>query len=522
MAGIKTSLAINTVLSQTLAMTPQLQQAIRLLQLSTLELNQEIQAAIDSNPLLELDEKDINSNFESLEALEDYNNKDNSDFDPFDNDASINVSDVSLNSDIYENDNSDRIIDTSNLLNINNENSSIKDNSNFDTNYTSQSKKNISIDNDDVFEGETTETLFDHLMFQLNCTSLTGADRDIAVAIIDGIDDSGYLKESLDEILKLIQKKYPNTEIQDIKTIQKLIQNFEPLGVGSSSIQEFLIFQLKDKEFPQNAEFMQLMCTKILTDYFDLLLKKDFKTLCQKLHTRDKILKLAINYIQSLKPRPNDLIFSEKNNYIIPDVIVYKDEDNKYVVRLNDNASPKVKLNEEYRALSNSAKNIRDKEFFKKNLQEANWFIQSINKRNDTLFKVASCIVEHQQDFFEYGESAMKPLALKNVAEQIEMHESTVSRITTEKYILTPRGTFELKYFFSSQLNTESGDSASSTAIRSLIKQFINEEDKKKPLSDSKLSAMLKDHGMVVARRTVAKYRESLGIEPSSQRKQLL
>jgi RNA polymerase sigma-54 factor len=253
----------------------------------------------------------------------------------------------------------------------------------------------------------------------------------------------------------------------------------------------------------------------------DLLGNRDYRTLARKTRLKESDLKEVLDLIQQLEPRPGNGIIQSESQYVIPDVSVVK-KGTKWVVELNPDSAPRIRVNEAYAAMARNARSSTDTQFIRSHLQEAKWFIKSLESRNDTLLKVASCIVEQQQGFFEYGEEAMKPMVLNDIAEAVEMHESTISRVTTQKYMHTPRGIFELKFFFSSHVNTEGGGECSSTAIRALIKKLVTAENPAKPLSDSKIADLLAEQGIMVARRTIAKYRESLLIPPSNQRKRLV
>lgn len=502
MAGIKGTLQLRTAQTQTLAMTPQMQQAIRLLQLSTLELSQEIRQTVDLNPLLEMDESQNSAQVESLETLAEQEN-DSHDYDPFDNDSSIHVSEI-------ESDGRSLHLDApsaSDAATPRGENPT-----------DIRARRSLSVDQDSVYEGETSETLYDHLMWQLNLSPLQGRDRAIAEAIIDGIDDSGYLRESLDDILAAASQLYPELTMDEVDAVLKLVQRYDPPGVGARGVQECILLQLR--ELPPDTPGREVALS-MAEDYFHLLSVRDYRTLRQRLSISEDELKEAGGLIKSLNPRPGHFAIREKADFVIPDVVVFRNKDGSYGVELNQRAMPSVRLNEKYCSLAEHAATERDRQFFKSHQQEANFFLKSIEQRNTTLLKVSECIVRHQQDFMEHGESCMHPMVLKSVAEEIDMHESTISRITTEKYMHTPRGTFELKYFFSSSVTTDDGGAASSTAIRAHIKEQIARENTRKPLSDSQLVEILKQKGFVVARRTVAKYRESLGIAPSSQRKEL-
>ena len=615
MAGLRNALQIRTTQSQILTMTPQLQQAIRLLQLSTLDLRQEIQATLESNPLLEIDESIANANMESLDAIADQERKANDSevYDPFNDDASYQGTDIDMaginehndllnTADILNQDSSmhpgdqgsndlqmqdvgdgkngafadsdrdstdpsadlsdysveadalsmsdteylDMASDLAQVEHIE-ERTDLKDltkpdkiaeaamdpgetstQENYDTmaredNYSAKSRtKGAALDDDNIYEGETRESLRDHLLWQLDCSPIKGADRLMAEIIIDGIEDSGYLTESLEDILPQVQASYPQASMDDLGVVLKLIQSYDPLGVGARSVQECLMIQLRDqmRKAPKNQDLK--LAYEVVSKYLDLLSNHDYRGLCSKLGIKEEGLKRINEIIVALNPRPGHGAVKEKADYIVPDVLVVKDKNGDYDVVLNPDALPKVRLNERYKSLVCYARNQREKEFFKSNLQEANWFIQSIAKRNDTLLKVAKCIVEHQKGFLDYGEHRMEPLVLNDIAQEIEMHESTISRVTTEKYLFTARGTFELKYFFSSHVSTENGGTASSTAIRAEIKTLVAQENPRRPYSDNQIASLLKEKGFCVARRTIAKYREALGIGSSSQRKRLI
>lgn len=561
MAGLRNVLQIRQAQTQTLTMTPQLQQAIRLLQLSTLELRREIQQTMDSNPLLEIDESTANSNMESLEALADQerSSADNDTFDPFSNDNQ--GSDIQFDNGLSQ---SGDNLSVSNMLNTDNDPHDIRDAVSFDEgqisdfdhaadtlseavpmaegiqdpgigstethpdsimredNYSagSRSRNQIS-DEDSVYEGETEQSLKDHLLWQLDCSPLQGRDRLIAEAVIDAVDDSGYLSEDLENILAIVQKEWPDTTIRDVEIVLKLVQHYDPLGVAARNVQECLLIQLNEKAKTDDSNELKL-AQFVVGNLLHLLSNHDYRTLCSRLAIKEDMLKRINDIIVSLNPRPGNGAVQTRTDFVIPDVLVYKNADGEYDVMLNPDALPKIRLNEQYRTLAGHARDEREKEFFKSNLQEANWFIQSIAKRNDTLLKVSKCIVEHQKAFLDHGEHRMEPLVLNDIATEIDMHESTISRVTTEKYLYTPRGTYELKYFFSSHVSTESGGHASSTAIRAEIKTLVASENPRRPFSDNQIANLLKEKGFCVARRTIAKYREALGIGSSSQRKRLI
>ncbi|MEH0666758.1 RNA polymerase factor sigma-54 [Vibrio scophthalmi] len=487
-------------LGQQLAMTPQLQQAIRLLQLSTLDLQQEIQEALDSNPLLEVEEANDEVNVEEKNRTEEKESR---------NEASDSDSAEPEFSEVEPQDSSEMI-----------EKSEISNELEIDTTWDDVYSANtgstgLAVDDDmPVYQGETTQSLQDYLVWQLDLTPFSDTDRTIALALIDAIDDYGYLTVSPQDILDSFDNE--EIEIEEIEAVRKRIQQFDPLGVGSVNLQDCLLLQLAT--FPEETPWLA-EAKKVLTDHIDQLGNRDYKLIIKETKLKEAELKETLALIQQLDPRPGSRIAEDHAEYVIPDVSVYKDH-GKWVVTINPDSVPRLKVNQQYAALGKG--NSADSQYIRTNLQEAKWLIKSLESRNETLLKVAKCIVEHQHDFFEYGEEAMKPMVLNDVALAVDMHESTISRVTTQKYMHTPRGIFELKYFFSSHVSTDNGGECSSTAIRALIKKLVAAENSAKPLSDSKIAALLADQGIQVARRTIAKYRESLGIAPSSQRKRLL
>ncbi|UAA38469.1 RNA polymerase factor sigma-54 [Paraneptunicella aestuarii] len=485
--------------SQQLTMTPQLQQAIRLLQLSTLDLRQEIQEALDANPLLEIEEHDHNSS---------------------DNENDFDSQLEKLNGDDYPDTSSDSM-DTSDVL----ESASMPDelpvDSTWDEYYSASSAPAPSpissgSDDDYVYQGETVDSIQDHLLWQMRLTPFSETDEAIAIAIIDAVDDSGYLKISSEEILQGLDLE--DVELEEVECVRKRIQWFDPVGCASHTPQECLLVQLS--QFKDDTPWLK-EARDILKNFSDLLMSKDFRTLMRKAKLKEEQLREVLRLLQTLNPHPGSEINPQQPDYIIPDVSVSK-KNGRWMVELNPDSVPKLNINQQYAAMSKSAKSSNDSQFIRNHVQEARWFIKSIESRNETLLKVANCIVQQQQGFFEHGPEMMKPMVLNDVAEMVDMHESTISRVTTQKYMHTPRGIFELKYFFSSHVATENGGECSSTAIRALIKKLVAAENQAKPLSDSKIAELLADQGIMVARRTIAKYRESLSIPPSNQRKSLL
>jgi RNA polymerase sigma-54 factor len=360
------------------------------------------------------------------------------------------------------------------------------------------------------------DSLQDKLYWQLNLTKLVDSDREMATAIIDAVLPSGFLSLTPEDIFENLPAEL-DVEFEEFEAVRKLIQLFEPTGVASKGLQECLLVQLN--QMPNNTPFVN-DAKLIISRYLNLLGNHDYAQLSRRTRFKEGRLRETVDLIQSLTPQPGDAVDNNDTEYIAPDVYVKK-EQNAWTVELNGDCSPKLRINNEYASLIKRADNSNDNNFLKDNLQEARWFIKSLHSRNETLLKVASKIIEHQRGFLEHGEEAMKPLILADIANEVEMHESTISRVTTRKYMLTPRGIFELKYFFSRHVSTDSGCECSSTAIRAMIKKLISQEQSKKPLSDNKITQLLADSGIKVARRTVAKYRESMNIPPSNERKRL-
>ncbi|MBV1872320.1 MAG: RNA polymerase factor sigma-54, partial [Gammaproteobacteria bacterium] len=304
----------------------------------------------------------------------------------------------------------------------------------------------------------------------------------------------------------------------EVVAVLHRIQQFEPPGVGAQNLQDCLLIQLR--QLPEDTKWRD-EAILIIAEHIELLGNRDFNQLIRRSKLKEEKLKEVLRLIKTLSPQPGQAISTSHAEYVIPDVIVTK-KNERWRVELNPAVAPRIRINSGYASLVRRADNSADNSFLRDNLQEARWFIKSLQSRNETLLKVSTRIVEHQQGFFEYGEEAMKPLVLHEIAESVEMHESTISRVTSNKYMHTPRGVFELKYFFSSHVSTESGGECSSTAIRAIIKKLIAAENPKKPLSDNKITGILKEQKINVARRTIAKYREALSIPPSNERKRLI
>lgn len=477
-------------LGQHLTMTPQLQQAIRLLQLSSLELQNEIQEVLDSNLMLEAaDDADSEAGGGAEENRPNEHPEGSSE-------GSLELQ----SSDIPE----DLPVDSA-WEDI------------YDTPPPSSAPASGDADSREFeIAQNVTEDLRTHLAWQLNLTPLSEIDHMIAETIIDSINDDGFLTTTLEDIHQSLPDGL-DIELDEIEAVLHRIQNFEPVGVGARNLRESLLIQLA-----QNGDnsLLKQRAQELMTDYFDFLGNRDYTQIMRRMKISQDELKEILLLIQSLNPRPGSQVSEANPEYIVPDVFVRKVK-GRWRVELNLESSPRLRINAHYANLIKQANNSSDSTYLKNHLQEAKWFLKSLNSRNETLLKVASSIVEKQRAFLEYGEEAMKALVLHDIAEEVDMHESTISRVTTKKYMHTPRGIYELKYFFSSHVNTASGGECSATAIRALIKKLIAAENTQKPLSDSKIAEILSDQGINVARRTVAKYREAMAIPPSNERKRL-
>ena len=491
-------------------MTPQLQQAIRLLQLSTLDLQQEIQEALDSNPMLEREEdgddfENSDPMAESIEKKSDSPSNDSPEHSEADNHYEEPINTVE---NLEEGDWGDRI---PNELPV--------DTAWEDIYQTSASSLPSNDDDEWDFTTRTSsgESLQSHLLWQLNLAPMSDTDRLIATTLIDCINPQGYLDETLEEVLESFDPEL-EIELDEIEVVLRRIQQFEPAGIGARDLRECLLLQLR--QLPERTEWLS-EAIRLVSDHLDILGGRDYSLLMRRMKLKEDELRQVIDLIQTLNPRPGSQIEAGEPEYVVPDVIVRK-HNGRWLVELNQEAMPRLRVNAQYAGFVKRADSSADNTFMRNQLQEARWFIKSLLSRNETLMKVATQIVEHQRGFFEHGDEAMKPLVLHDIAEAVGMHESTISRVTTQKFMHTPRGIYELKYFFSSHVSTAEGGECSSTAIRAIIKKLVAAENQKKPLSDSKIAGLLEAQGIQVARRTVAKYRESLGIAPSSERKRLM
>jgi len=484
--------SIQLRLGQHLTMTPQLQQAIRLLQLSTLELKQEIQEALESNLMLEVEEED------SAEPQENDKSVDAAEQAPLQNDTN-NEQEINVEAEVIP--------------------SELPMDSNWDDQYDipiSRQSNALSDEYDALAHQSPHPSLQDYLMWQLNLTPFSDQDRAIATAIIDGINTDGYLVPGLEEIIADMGDE--NTGLEEVTSVLHRIQRFDPPGIAARSPQECLLLQLE--QLPHDTS-LRTQAIKLLDKHFELLTSNNEARIRRILSiSGDQVTELMC-LIRSLDPHPGERISPTETTYVEPDVFVRK-LNGHWQVSLNPGTTPRIRVNAGYAGLVRRADSSADNTTLKDHLQEARWLIKSLQSRNETLLKVATNIVELQQEFFEHGDEAMKPLVLRTVAEALDMHESTISRVTSHKYMHTPRGTLEFKYFFSSHVSTSDGGDASATAIRALIRKLIAAEEAAKPLSDNKIATLLSDQGIKVARRTIAKYREAMAIPPSNERKRLI
>ena len=475
-------------LSQHLTLTPQLQQSIRLLQLSTVELNQEIDRILMENPALEReDHAEGGGDPEAPRA-------------PVSEPTPASSSSEGGSSEGGASEGGSGEQDWSAELA-----------GNWRTGSGAGSDDDE--DGDRAFTAADTPTLRDHLFTQLSLTNLPTRDRAFVALLIDALDEDGYLTQPLEEIVALLPEE-AEADPEELDIALRHLQNFEPPGVGARSPSECLALQIRILEKGAVRE----LALEIVEKHLDLLAGRDYTRLKQVTGAGDDALRAAQRLIQALNPRPGSAFAKIEARYVIPDVIVKKTR-NAWRAALNPDAMPRLRINRLYAELAAGARSGGSG--ISSQLQEARWLIKNVQQRFDTILRVSQAIVERQRHFLEHGEVAMRPLVLREIAQTLSLHESTISRVTTQKYMATPRGTFELKYFFGSHVATEAGGAASSTAIRALIKQLVAAEDAKAPLSDARISQILGEQGIVVARRTIAKYRESLQIPPVNQRKAL-
>ena len=471
-------------LSQHLTLTPQLQQSIRLLQLSTLELNQEIEKFLQDNPLLERDdgirEEPAGARPQAVGTTE-------------------------LTSSTTSSSATDTAAGDSDAV----------DTARYDEVFSYGAPRD---DNDEAEYPQLaaeTQSLREYLISQLSLTKLSQRDQRLVTLLIDSLDDDGYLKQDLEELATILPPEL-EIEVEELHIALKHLQNLDPPGIGARNLGECLLLQLA--ALPECTSFRK-QALDTVKHHLDVLAARDFVKLKKLLRCEDEMLRGVKNLITGLNPRPGASYTSGDTRYVVPDVIVKKTK-GVWLAALNPDAMPRLRVNRLYADILQRNRNAGHQQLASR-LQEARWLIKNVQQRFDTILRVSQAIVDRQRHFFEHGEVAMRPLVLREIAETLDLHESTVSRVTTQKFMLTPRGIFELKYFFGSHVTTETGGAASSTAIRALIKQLVGAENAKKPLSDSQISEILGQQGIVVARRTVAKYRETLQILPVNLRKSI-
>ena len=482
--------------SQHLALTPQLQQSIRLLQLSTIELNQEIERMLIENPILErVDEGTDTGSPRTLETQYEYSEPSGqsehpehpeqsapSAQEPLGDSDSSGAPEQPYGGDDWGRENAGQGADDE--------------------------------DADRTFQAPDLPSLRDHLIAQLSLTQLCPRDRALVEILIDALDEDGYLAQPLEEILELLDPE-DQVEKEDLAIALQHLQHLEPAGVGARSPGECLALQLRSMD---NADGSKSLAIEIALNHLPLLASRDYARLKGATGAGEELLRAAHRLIRRLNPRPGSAFARLEARYVVPDVIVSKVR-NVWRARLNTEAMPKLRVNRLYAEFAAAKREGPNN--LSGQLQEARWLIKNIQQRFDTILRVSQAIVDRQRRFFEHGEVAMRPLVLREIADVLGLHESTISRVTTQKFMATPRGTLELKYFFGSHVATDTGGAASSTAIRALIKQLVAAENPDTPLSDSRLSQILAEQGIVVARRTIAKYRDALQIFPVNQRKRL-
>ena len=485
--------------SQQLTMTPQLQQAIKLLQLSTLELSQEITEQLYSNPLLEeiTEDQDAENQLKKTNNEKTLTETSNLTAEELE-EPSKNTEPLSQETDQndWDSDFENYSVQTQDIARINNNDGNIRGEINLEQVH------------------QVTQSLKDHLLWQLNLTNLNARDLSIAEMLTYSLDDNGLLTQNLSEIFEELDEN--NNEYEsEILTVLTRLQQFDPPGVYARDLKECLLIQLN--QLSQDTPFLKQAKILVL-QFLEDIGKLNTDKLLKKTQLSLDELRGAISLVRSMNPYPGEFLQENDTEYITPDAYVIKTSD-KWRAIINDDHNPRLRINETYKNLIRQSDNSKENQYLKDSLTEAKWFIKSLESRNETLLKVVNCIIELQEDFFEHGPVSMKPMILSDISEKLDLHESTISRVTTSKYLATPRGIYELKYFFSSHVATATGGECSSTAVSAILKELINAEVPHKPLSDNKLTELLKEQGINIARRTVAKYREGLGIPSSSDRK---
>jgi RNA polymerase sigma-54 factor len=481
--------------SQHLALTPQLQQSIRLLQLSTLELHQELEQILSDNPLLERLDDPLDHSVRLL------------------GDGSVSSAPTTTASSDAPAPDAAPAAEGETSFEGGDSGETSGDS---DWSFDDVARTNKAPEDDDARpQMEAHElTLREHLLEQMRVTVQNTRDRALVELVIDALDDNGYLTETLEEIHSRLPEEL-EVEAEEMSMALKLLQSFDPPGVGARDASECLALQIR--RMPRIAMVTRRTALKIVENHLTLFAQRDFNKLKKALDCDDEDLREAQTVIRQCNPHPGSTFATDASDYVVPDVIVKRGK-NGWQVVLNHEVMPRLRVNALY---ANILKQSKGEGSMSSQLQEAKWLIKNMRQRFDTILRVAQAIVDRQRNFFSHGAVAMRPLVLREIADTLGLHESTISRVTTQKYMLTPHGMFELKYFFGSHVATDAGGEASSTAIRALIKQLIGAEDTKVPFSDSRIAEMLAEQGMVVARRTVAKYREALKIPPVNLRKAL-
>lgn len=491
-------LSVGLRVANSLSLTPQLQQAIRLLQLSNLELQQEIQLQLESNPLLEEIESEQHEYELSNEALQLQQTNTQQD------DSSTHALSETLNADHLPD---NLAVDVE-----------------WDDVYTHQSNDFERPEFEEREDQRVVHTsLKQHLLSQINLLHFSKIDQLIAYCIVDAMDERGYLEIELEEVMQAAQQVMDDAavdealELDEVQVVLKHIQHLDPVGVGARNLVECLSIQVHalNQDAAYRSEALSLL------KHYQLFISNDLSRLLRQSHLTEEQLKAAVALLKTLTPYPGLMFEQRDQDYQIPDVVVSK-KNAAWHVQLNPDILPKLRVNSFYAGMIRRADQSESNQYLRQHMLDAKNFIKSVDERHKTLLKVTSCIVKYQQRFLDIGAEGMVPLVLRDVADEVELHESTVSRVTTNKFLLTPRGLFELKYFFSSHVGSTTGGEVSSTAIRAKIKKLIAEENSCKPLSDNKIAVLLQAEGIEVARRTVAKYRESLHIPSSSDRKVLI
>ena len=522
-------------ISQNLTLTPQLQQSIRLLQLSSLELNQELDVILQENPLLELvdgdnpdadlddelapPEQSNGADAEQIGADGESSQLDSDDFDTF-----SNLDYQALDSKDSTNTTQEAALEAPQEIANQQDDFSATD---FDEDYEEYgsasswdegSRQNNNDDDDGDYSRQeiVPESLREHLLSQLKLMPLSQRDQNLVLLLIDSINEDGYLEESLEQLAESLPLEL-EIELVELQTALKLIQHLDPPGMGAVNLQECILLQLN--LLPKDTEYLHL-AKNLVEQYLPVLANKDFVKLRKLLNCDEIALKGAHTLIKQQNPRPGSNYAQLSKDHFIQHEVLIKKVKGIWIATLNDGVVPKLRINQLYAdILKRNRENSN--QYLQTQMQEAKWMIKNIQQRFSTILRVSQAIVDRQRNFFEHGEVAMRPLVLREIADELELHESTISRVTTHKYMLTPRGVFELKYFFGSHVATDAGGSASATAIRALIKQMVASENAKKPYSDNQFTDILAKQGIIVARRTIAKYRESLNIPPANLRKSL-